>query len=89
VLRGDVVQRLKTLGGQQFDRIYFDPPYASELYQPVLEAIAQHQLLAEGGELAVEHSPNNWTVEPISGLEICRQKVYGNTALTFYCLVSI
>lgn len=85
VLRGDVVQRLKTLGGQQFDRIYFDPPYASELYQPVLEAIAQHQLLAEGGELAVEHSPNNWTVEPVPTLEICRQKVYGNTALTFYC----
>ncbi|MBD2539950.1 16S rRNA (guanine(966)-N(2))-methyltransferase RsmD [Coleofasciculus sp. FACHB-SPT36] len=89
VLRGDVVQRLKTLGGQQFDRIYFDPPYASELYQPVLEAIAQHQLLAEGGEFAVEHSPNNWTVEPVPALEICRQKVYGNTALTFYCPASI
>ena len=84
VIRGDVVVRLKSLAGQQFDRIYFDPPYASNLYQPVLEAIAQYQLLNQTGELAVEHSPNNWTSIQIPNLEICRQKVYGNTAVTFY-----
>ncbi|MBE9128460.1 16S rRNA (guanine(966)-N(2))-methyltransferase RsmD, partial [Coleofasciculus sp. LEGE 07081] len=70
VLRGDVVGRLKTLAGQQFDRIYFDPPYASNLYQPVLEAIAKYQLLADSGELAVEYSPNHWTPQPMSGLDI-------------------
>ncbi len=85
ILRGDVTKRLKSLSGQQFDRIYFDPPYASNLYQPVLEAIACHQLLATDGEVAVEHSPRGWVVESIPNLEICRQKVYGNTALTFYC----
>lgn len=85
LLRGDVLQKLKTLQGQQFDRIYFDPPYASELYQPVLEAIAQLQLLNENGEFAVEHSPDRNLPESILSLEICRQKVYGNTALTFYC----
>jgi len=84
VVQGDVVGRLKTLAGQQFDRIYFDPPYASNLYQPVIEAIAHYQLLDEDGELAVEHSPNNLTLSSIATLEICRQKVYGNTALTFY-----
>jgi 16S rRNA (guanine(966)-N(2))-methyltransferase RsmD len=84
VIRGDVVVRLKSLAGQQFDRIYFDPPYASNLYQPVLEAIAQYQLLNQTGELAVEHSPNNWASIQIPSLEICRQKVYGNTAVTFY-----
>lgn len=86
VLRGDVLQRLKSLEGQKFDRIYFDPPYSSELYQPVLEAIAQYQLLDQNGELAVEHSPNLWNVAEISGLTICREKVYGNTALKFYAL---
>ncbi len=84
VLRGDVVERLKTLAGQKFDCIYFDPPYTSDLYQPVLEAIAHYQLLDESGELAVEHSPSNFRTSPIATLEICRQKVYGNTALTFY-----
>jgi 16S rRNA (guanine(966)-N(2))-methyltransferase RsmD len=84
VIQGDVVGRLKTLAGQQFDHIYFDPPYASKLYQPVIDAIAQYQLLDKAGELAVEHSPNNLTLSAIPTLEICRQKVYGNTALTFY-----
>ena len=83
-LRGDAVQRLKTLAGQQFDRIYFDPPYASNLYQPVLEALASHQLLQHGGEIAVEHNPDVWQPLAIPGLEICRQKAYGNTNLTFY-----
>ncbi len=84
VIRGDVVGRLKTLGGQKFQRIYFDPPYASDLYQPVMEAIANEQLLTYDGELAVEHDPKRWTIKPVAGLEVCREKVYGNTALTFY-----
>ena len=88
VIRGDGVGRLKTLAGQQFDRIYFDPPYASQLYQPVLEIIAQYQLLAPEGELAVEHHPKKWMIHPVSGLEICREKVYGNTAVTFYALTN-
>ncbi|QSJ18819.1 16S rRNA (guanine(966)-N(2))-methyltransferase RsmD [Nostoc sp. UHCC 0702] len=84
VLRGDVIQQLKSLSGKQFDRIYFDPPYASGLYQPVLEAIAHHQLLDANGELVAEHSPQAWTAPIIPAWEICREKVYGNTALTFY-----
>ncbi|MBC6436063.1 16S rRNA (guanine(966)-N(2))-methyltransferase RsmD [Nostoc sp. HG1] len=83
VMRGEVLQRLDKLSGQTFDRIYFDPPYTSGLYQPVLEAIVRHQLLAPQGELAAEHSPGALSDE-IPGLEICRQKIYGNTALTFY-----
>ncbi|NEP11992.1 MAG: 16S rRNA (guanine(966)-N(2))-methyltransferase RsmD [Symploca sp. SIO2C1] len=88
VMRGNVVSQLKFLAGQQFDRIYFDPPYASKLYQPVLEAIAHYQLLDTMGELGVEHKPNKWTSPPCPTLEICRQKVYGNTALTFYRIES-
>ncbi len=84
VIRGDVITKLKTLAGQQFDRIYFDPPYLSNLYESVLNAIAQYQLLAAEGELAVEHHPKHWTVPTVAGLEICRQKVYGNSAVTFF-----
>ena len=84
VLRGDVRKRLATLQGQQFDRIYFDPPYASELYRPVLDAIAQLHLLHPTAELAVEHNPSQWQTISVHGLEIVREKVYGNTAVTFY-----
>jgi 16S rRNA (guanine966-N2)-methyltransferase len=86
LLRGDVVQQLKKLQGQQFERIYFDPPYASDLYQPVLDAVVQYHLLADEGELAAEHSPDHLPAQTPAELEICRQKVYGNTALTFYRL---
>lgn len=84
VIRGDIVTKLPTLTGRKFDRIYFDPPYNSDLYQPVLEAIATYQLLDETGEIAVEHDPKIWIAIAINGLVICRQKIYGNTALTFY-----
>lgn len=88
VRRGGVLQQMATLSGT-FDRIYFDPPYQGELYQPVLEAIARRQLLAPGGELAAEHDPQQPLPDHIpsqtsSGLVAVRHKQYGNTALTFY-----
>lgn len=55
LIRGDVVQQILTLQGQAFDLMYFDPPYASDLYLPVLKAIATYHLLDEDGEIAVEH----------------------------------
>jgi 16S rRNA (guanine966-N2)-methyltransferase len=86
VIRGNVLVRLKTLEGEKFDRIYFDPPYKSQLYQPVLEAIATLALLDKEGEIAIECDPKLWKALVIPGLEICREKVYGNTTLTFYKL---
>ena len=84
VLRGDAVKRLISLKGKQFDRIYFDPPYDSSLYREVLEAIAAGNLLGLGGEIAVEGDRSLWTPLEVAGLKICRQKVYGNTILSFY-----
>lgn len=85
VIRGDVVKQVTGLSGQApFDRIYFDPPYASDLYEPVLTAIAHHQLLTPDGELAVEHSPGKILPEAIGYLSMSRRKTYGNTAVTFY-----
>jgi 16S rRNA (guanine966-N2)-methyltransferase len=83
VLRGDVVKRLPTLAGQSFDLIYLDPPYASDLYEPVMQLIIQHHLLAPTGELAVEHGLVGGPVN-VPELTVCRQKRYGNTGLTFY-----
>jgi 16S rRNA (guanine966-N2)-methyltransferase len=84
ILRGNISQQINKLIGQKFDRIYFDPPYASGLYLPILEAIAQNEILDIEGEIGVEHSHQNWTAPEISTWEICRQKYYGNTGVTFY-----
>lgn len=83
VLRGDLLRQLPSLSGQQFDRIYFDPPYDSDLYEPVLQSITKFDLLAETGELAAEHRPGR-SMPNLSGLSLLRQKVYGNTAIAFY-----
>lgn len=84
VVRGDVLVWLPKLVGQQFHHIYFDPPYQSQLYGPVLRAIAQHQLLKPKGELAVEHDPHTWQADSVSGLTLQTQRKYGRTCLTFY-----
>ena len=84
IIRGDILKKLTCLTEWQFDLIYFDPPYASKLYQPVLEVIAQYQLLDIQGEIAVEHSSHGWLAPKIAGWEICRKKVYGSTGITFY-----
>jgi 16S rRNA (guanine966-N2)-methyltransferase len=84
IIRGDVLQQLPKLGGQIFERIYFDPPYSSGLYESTLNAIALHQLLHPEGEIAVEHNSSSWEALTIDAWEICREKNYGNTTLTFY-----
>ncbi|MDB9527233.1 16S rRNA (guanine(966)-N(2))-methyltransferase RsmD [Oscillatoria sp. CS-180] len=84
VIRGDVLVGLSKLAGQQFHHIYFDPPYHSDLYQPVLRAIARHQLLTPDGELAVEHEETAWEAIAIAGLMLRTQKRYGRTTLSFY-----
>jgi 16S rRNA (guanine966-N2)-methyltransferase len=51
------------------------------LYEVVLAAIVAFDLLAEGGEIAAEHAPGRAIGCP--GLVVCREKKYGNTAVTF------
>jgi 16S rRNA (guanine966-N2)-methyltransferase len=81
LLRGDVIHRLRSCRGQEFDRIYFDPPYQSHLYQPVLDAIAQSSLLALGGEMAIEYSPQFPPEIRLDGWQVQETRAYGNTAL--------
>lgn len=82
LLRGNITQRLPQLTGEQFDLIYFDPPYASQLYDRVVRLIAIHRLLATTGELAVEHGEERSLQLPPE-LMLHRQKRYGKTVLSF------
>jgi 16S rRNA (guanine(966)-N(2))-methyltransferase RsmD len=86
LIQGDVLLKIKKLTGQQFDWIYFDPPYDSYLYLPVLKAIATLELVKPEGAIAVEHNPRLWQAKEIPGLEIYRTKSYGNTTLSFYAV---
>jgi len=87
ILKGDVLIYLKKLSPKTFDKIYFDPPYQSNLYQNVLNLIVEFKLLKNEGEIAVEYDPKFWQETEIKGLEITRSKNYGKTALLFYQLI--
>lgn len=84
LFKGDVVKQLSRLKHHPFDLIYFDPPYASDCYGPVLERIVRYGLLEPTGEMAVEHGADGWQPTEIPGLTLLRQKHYGTTHLAFY-----
>jgi 16S rRNA (guanine966-N2)-methyltransferase len=84
VLQMDALRGLVSLQGHQFDRIYFDPPYASDLYIPVLEAIASHDLLAPQGVLAVEAGKYNPLPTQVGHLRLIDLRHYGKTKVAFY-----
>jgi 16S rRNA (guanine(966)-N(2))-methyltransferase RsmD len=86
LINGRVQKFLPSLAGQQFDRIYCDPPYQSSLYQRVLSAIEENQLLALGGEIAFEHGSDRNLSDELAtqNLFVCRHKKYGSVSITFY-----
>lgn len=84
IIKGDVRRQLSRLRKQQFDYIYFDPPYDGDLYDAVLEQVVHLELLAAAGEIAVEHRPSLWPPHSVGGLEIVREKRYGTTHLVFF-----
>jgi 16S rRNA (guanine966-N2)-methyltransferase len=84
VYRGDVLYWLPKLSRQQFERIYFDPPYASDRYEPTIEAIAQYNLLSDAGVLAVEHQKHRTFPQTVLDLHCVQVRTYGRTRISFY-----
>lgn len=69
---------------QQFDIFYFDPPYDSDIYSPVLWQIAQNNLLAEDGIVIVEHRRQLPLAPNYDDLRPYRELVQGESVLTFF-----
>lgn len=82
VHRGDVQAVVRRLGaaGHRFDRIFLDPPYASDEVSRALRAIVTSGILAEGAEVVVE-APRRHPPDPIEGLARIDQRSYGDTAI--------
>jgi 16S rRNA (guanine(966)-N(2))-methyltransferase RsmD len=84
----DVLVALRQLieRGDRFDVVFFDPPYASNLYQPVMSCFARGEVLAPAGILVVMHH-RKMPLEPLYGvLERTRQVVQGENVLSFYVI---
>lgn len=79
-----VIKRLKKLQ-KQFDIIYLDPPFTvSEIFQPVLEALADGQLLKPDGIIAIRSAKELPMAQECGVLEKYREKKYGISMMHFY-----
>ncbi|HEX2831614.1 MAG TPA: 16S rRNA (guanine(966)-N(2))-methyltransferase RsmD [Thermoanaerobaculia bacterium] len=85
VIQADVLVGIKRLGGQVFDVIYADPPYAYDRYDELLMSIDEHVTLGEDAVVAIEHRRRS---EPFSGtpkrLRHSRTAEYGEVWISFF-----
>lgn len=65
-----------------FDLVFADPPYAFDRHADLLAMV--RPLLAEGGELVLEHSSRTVLPEAAGDLFLNRERSYGGSALGFY-----
>ena len=70
--------------GMQFDVVYLDPPYDSNLYEPLLTLLGEGPLLAEGGVVVAEHFHKRPLPETMGALARTREKRVGDHCLSFY-----
>jgi len=86
VLRQDARTALRILAdqGRQFDVTYLDPPYASDLYEPLLASLGEGSLVPEGGLVVAEHFHKRSLPETIGPLARTRTVRVGDHCLSFY-----
>lgn len=84
----DAVKALNVIAsrGQRFDLVFFDPPYASELYQRVAEMLGSAALLTPGSILVAECPVRSPLQESYGRLKRFDRRVYGETALELFTL---
>ena len=87
VIEKDVYHALDSLGRDNsigFDIVFLDPPYGLGFEVPVIQKIAELQLMAPGGIIIAESSKREDLPSEITGFPLIRQSRYGDTLLSFY-----
>ena len=88
IYKDDVFHRLKWLetNHQFFDIIYLDPPFTvDEIFIPVLEAVANVNILNPDGIIAIRTLKEKEMPEVMGDLYKYKMKTYGISAIHFYC----
>lgn len=87
IVSGDYKRCLRDMEAknQSFDMIFVDPPYYEGLFEEVLDTIRSCKILKKDGIVIVEHDAKR-PIGQVEGLEVYKEKKYGITMLTFYCL---
>jgi 16S rRNA (guanine(966)-N(2))-methyltransferase RsmD len=76
--------QLQSRQGKRFDMVFFDPPYASGLYESVPEALSTLLLMSDQALLVIECSSRMPVAGRFGMLVRYDRRVYGDTALEFF-----
>lgn len=82
-LQQDAIQWIKTVKmveQQQFDVVFLDPPYASDLLEEICILLAQSDVLAANAKIYIEHSAQQSLPELPINWQIIRGKKAGQVA---------
>ncbi len=82
VLQEDAVSFLRHCG--QFDLIFVDPPYDSELYDSVLESINLVDILSDGGIIICEARRERQLPEMTAPYRKRKEYIYGKVKICIY-----
>lgn len=86
VINRDAVAALKRLAeeSKQFDIVFLDPPYASEIYDTLMHKIATTALLSNDAIVVVEHRAKTPPAAGYGELKLFREVKQGESAIAFY-----
>lgn len=86
IVKSDVAAALKRFDkeARQFDLVFFDPPYASDLYDQVMRQLGSGHLLSAAARVLVEHRTKTPPKPEYGKLRIYREVKQGESSLAFY-----
>ncbi len=89
IIDREAASALKRLAGDaaKFDIVFFDPPYASEIYSQVMRQLAAGGLLSPNAIVIAEHRVKAQLEAEFGALRIYREVKQGESALAFYTRV--
>ena len=81
----DSTNIIEKFDANQFDIIFSDPPYKTDLNKKILEIISRKNLLAKDGILIIEcHKEEEFSKEiSEAGFEVIKEKTYGDTKVLY------
>ena len=86
ILKMDFSRAIKSIkrDGKQFDIVYIDPPYASELCEESLNLLAEYDIINKNGIVLAEHFYKNKLKEIFGELKLTRIKKIGETCISIF-----
>jgi 16S rRNA (guanine966-N2)-methyltransferase len=84
IIHGDSLKVIERFDSGEFNFIFIDPPYLSDLYEPAIRIISKKNILTEGGILVLEHSSkfNAQDIAEKYNFQVYKSKIYGDTGIS-------